>query len=152
MGVTSALEALRRSEDTRQLTLTTKELAGNTTHDINIGEESDKVDSITFSPQGSEPASEGILFVVRPIVESGSTDTDFKLFEGPDRDPIDEYLGISGLSSSDPVSTFQPGSGTGVQFEAQDGSNRFFLRLVENSNTDSVYKIRMRWVDLKILP
>lgn len=152
MGVTSALEALRRSEDTRQLTLTTKELAGNTTHDITIGEGSDKIESLTYSPKSSDPPSEGILFVVRPIVQSGSTSTDLKLYEGPERNPIDEFLGISALSVSDPVSTFQPGSGTGVQFEAQDGSNKFFLRLDENSNSDSVYTIRMRWVDLKILP
>jgi hypothetical protein len=152
MGVTSALEALRRSEDTKQITFTTKELAGNTTHDITIGESSDKIESTSYSPKSSQPPSEGILFVVRPIVESGSTDTDFKLFEGPDRDPIDEYLGISGLSVSDPVSTFQPGSGTGVQFEAQDGSQRFFVRIDEKSNNDSQYKVRMRWVDLKVLP
>lgn len=152
MGVSTALEALKRSEDTRQLTLTTTTLAANETHDINIEEGSDKLESLSFSPEDVGPTSEGILFVVRPVIESGSTDADVQLFESVERNPIDQYLGISGLSTTDGVSTFQPGSGTGVQFENQEGERKFHLRVVENSGSDMKLQMRLRWVDLQVLP
>jgi len=151
MGVSTALEALKRSSDTNQLTITTTELAGNQTHDINIGEKSDKIDSVSFKPSDVTPAKEGILFIVRPIVESGSTDTTVSLYESADRDAIDEYLRITNVSVNDGASTYQPGSGNGVQFDNQNDKEKFYLRLEENSNNNSVYSLRMRWIDLKRL-
>jgi hypothetical protein len=151
VGVNTFLEALNRRADTRQLTLTTETLAGGQTHDFQADIEDPKVESIDFRPDDVGIPQEGVIFVVRPLIISGSTDTDFLLFEDDSRNDIDEILRISTIDANDSAQTFQPGSGTGVQFENQNGENEWYFRLVENSSTDAKFKVRMRWLDVGAL-
>lgn len=151
VGVNTFLEALNRRADTRQLTLTTETLAGGQTHDFVADEEDEKVESIEFKPGNAGIPQEGVLFVVRPLIVSGSTDSDFLIFEGESRNNIEEILRIVALDTNDSAQTFQPGSGSGVQFENQDGENEWYFRLVENSSVDVKFKVRMRWLDVGAL-
>jgi len=145
VGVTSILQALKESTDTVQATITTNELAGNTTHEFSLSEDSDKVDTVTLRPSDSDPLQEGNITLVRPIVQSGSTNSDVSIFESSSRDPVDEVIRIEGVSVNDPVQTFQPGDAQGVQFENQEGENQIYLTLDEQSGNASVYIIRIRW-------
>lgn len=148
VGVNTFLEALNRRADTRQLTLTTETLAAGQTHDFTASEEDDNVESVEFKPGNVDVAQEGVLFVVRPLVVSGSTDCDFSFYEDESRDDIEEVIRIAGISSADGAQTFQPGSGTGVQFENQEEEKTWYFRLEENSATDVKFKLRMRWLDV----
>lgn len=148
VGVNTFLEALNRRADTRQLTFTTETLAGGQTHDFEVSEEDEKIESIDFRPDNVGIPREGVLFVIRPLILSGSTDSDLSFYEDESRNDIEEVLRISGLNSADPAQTFQPGSGTGVQFENQEGENDWYFRLTENSTTDVKLRVRMRWLDI----
>lgn len=148
VGVNTMLEALNRRAATRQLTLTTETLAGGQTHDFVADEDDEKVESIEFKPDNVGIPQEGILFIVRPLVLTGSTDSDFLFHEDESRDGIEEVFRISAISSADAAQSFQPGSGTGVQFENQQGENEWYFRLIENSTTDVKFKVRMRWLDV----
>lgn len=145
VGVNSILQALKESTDTVQATITTTELAANQTHEISLTSDDQKVDEINFRPTGSDPIQEGKIYLVRPIVQSGSTDTDLTIYESSDRDDVDEVIRIADLSVNDAVQSFQPGSAQGVQFENQEEENQLYITLDENSGIDSVYTIRLRW-------
>jgi len=148
VGVNTFLEALNRRADTRQLTLTTTTLKGGKTHDFKATEDDEKVESVEFKPGNIDVAEEGVLFVVRPLVVSGTTNADFIFFEDSTRDDIEEVIRIEGLDIADKAQTFQPGSGTGIQFEIQDGEKEWYFRLKENSGLDTQFKVRMRWLDV----
>lgn len=148
VGVATVLEALQRSAETNQVTLTTNTLSGSTTHDLQIDKNDDKVDTVNFKPSDATLPDEGILYMVRPIVSSGSTDTDLFIYEDSDRESIDEVLRIEGLSTNDGTQTFQPGSGTGIPFQNQNDKEEWYLTLDELSGNDSQYEIRLRWFDV----
>lgn len=148
VGVNTFLEALNRRSDTRQMTLTTTTLNGGETHDFQATEEDEKVESVEFKPADVDVAKEGVLFVVRPLIVSGSTNADFIFFEDSSRDDIEEVVRIEGLDVADRAQTFQPGSGTGVQFENQDGKKQWYFRFDEKSGNDTQFKVRMRWLDV----
>jgi hypothetical protein len=148
VGVNTFLEALNRRSDTRQLTLTTKTLEGGEIHEFSSDISDNKVESINFRPSDVDVASEGVLFVVRPLVLSGSTSSNFTFFEDESRDPIEEVLRIDDIGVNDNTQTFQPGSGTGVQFEIQTGEKEWYFTLDERSGNDVKFKFRMRWLDV----
>lgn len=148
VGVQTLLESFQRSIETNQVTVTTEELAGNESHDIRLDENDPKIDTIEFRPSDTGPPSEGILYIIRPLVNSGSSDSDISIYESEERNDIDEVIRIEDLSVSDGVSTFQPGSGTGVPFENQEDEEEWYLTITENSGNDSVYTIRLRWFDV----
>lgn len=147
-GVDTVTEALKRSEDTEQVTFTTTTLSGGSTHNIELDVGNNKIDTLSFLPNGIDTPSRATIFLVRPLVDSGSTDTDFFIYEDSGRNDVSEVFRIESLSVNDGVSSFQPGGGAGVPFRNQSGENRWYLKFVENSGNDSVYKVRMRWIDL----
>lgn len=147
-GVSTLAEALKRRADTVQVTFTTVELNGGTTHNFKLDETDSKIDSVDFKPSDGSLTSEALITLVRPIVISGSTDTDYFVYEDSSRDQVDEVLRIENLSVNDSVETFQPGLGQGVPFENQEGDSDWYLTLDELSNTASKYQIRMRLFDV----
>lgn len=148
VGVSTLLESVKRGIETEQVTFTTTTLAGNTTHDIKLGSNDDKIDSVTYKPDDATPPSEGLLLLIRPVADSGTTDSDIFIHEDSSRADIDEVTRIENLSVDDASQTFQPGTGEGIQFQNQDGDDEMFLRIVENSGIDSVYTIRLRWFNV----
>lgn len=149
VGVQTLLQALKEQANTKQVTITTEQLSGNQTHDFDIDENDSNVSSVDFKPSDETLPNEALIMMVRPIVVSGSTDSDFFIFEDDDREGVDEALRITGLSVNDNVQTFQPGSAQGAPFQNQDDANQFHLRVDENSNTQSQYTFRIRWLDLE---
>jgi len=149
-GVTTHLEALKRQTDTNQVTFTTVELSGNESHEFKLDGSEPEIENIQFKPGNVGPAQEGVLLMVRPVVKSGgSTNTTFSIHEDPDRDDIDEVVRLENLNEADLAQTFQPGAGQGVQFENQLGEEEWYITLNELSGVDSVYTIRLRWLDVK---
>lgn len=150
VGVDTFVEALKRRDDTKQVTFTTTTLSGSQTHDFTITSTDSKIDTINFKPSGASLPKRALILLVRPIATSGTTDTDFLIHEDNDREDIDEVIRITGLSNADSPQGFQPGNGMGADFDNQDDEGTWYGRLVENSGNDSQYTIRMRWVDLTV--
>lgn len=148
VGVTTILESIKNGIDTQQLTLKTTTLSGNQTHDILIDENDDKVDSLTFTPSDVTTPDEALILLVRPVVASGSTNSTLYLHEKSNREDVSEVIRIQNLSTSDPVETFQPGTGNGIQFQNQDGNDEWYLRIREDSGIDAEYEVRFRWFDV----
>jgi len=150
VGVDTILNGIREDTRTNQLTLTTGTIPANSSTDIEIDQNDIKVDDLSFAPENTELPNAALIISTRIIVDSGSTDSDLKLYEGSSRDNIDEALRINELSSSDDVQTFVFNNRSGILFKNSDNENRWHLTIDENSGSDSVYTIRFNWVDLDI--
>lgn len=147
VGVSTLVEALKRSTNTVQATIRTGTLAGGQTHDFVLREEDSTVENLSILPPDAEQLNEGKIILLRPIVASGSTDTDLYIHESDERSDIDEVLRVEGLSTNDKVQTFQPGNADGAQYENQEDESNIYFRIEENSATDSEYLIRIRWIN-----
>ena len=150
VGVDTILNGIREDTRTNQLTLTTGEIPADSSTDITIDPNDPNVDDLTFSPDNAELPTTAIIISTRIIVESGSTDSDLKLYESSGRNNIDEALRINELSSNDDVQTFVFNNRSGILFKNAEDEGEWHLTIDENSSDDSVYKIRFNWVDLDI--
>lgn len=150
VGVDTILNGIREDTRTNQLTLTTGEIPADSSTDITIDPNDPNVDDLTFSPDNAELPTTAIIISTRIIVESGSTDSDLKLYESSGRNNIDEALRINELSSTDDVQTFVFNNRSGILFKNAEDEGEWHLTIDENSSDDSVYKIRFNWVDLDI--
>lgn len=142
--------AIEASKDTIQLDVVTNALGGSATHEFTASADDAEVSAVALRPDVSLPI-EAQIMLVRVIVNSGSTDSDFLIHEDDDRQDIDEVVRITGLSSSDDPQTFQPGGGVGVQFLNQNvpPDNQIYFTIIENSGAAaSVYTIRIRFIDV----
>lgn len=148
VGVNTFLEAMNRSMDTRQVTIETKTLAGGETHDFTTDPEHPKIEDVSYKPDDRVVAKEAIIYTIRPLIASGSTQCALSLYEHSNREDIEQVISVEDLSVNDSVSTFQPGSGTGAQFENQEGEDKWYFTLEENSDNDVKLKVRLRWLDL----
>lgn len=150
VGVDTILNGIREDTKTNQLTLTTGEIPANSSTDITIDPNDFNVDELTFSPDDADLPTTAIIISTRIIVESGSTDSDLKLYESSTRDSIDQSLMITELSSTDDVQTFVFNNRSGILFKNAEDEGEWHLTIDENSGVNSVYKIRFNWVDLDI--
>lgn len=150
VGVDTILNGIREDTRTNQLTLTTGKIPADSSTDITIDPNDPNVDDLTFSPDNAELPTTAIIISTRIIVESGSTDSDLKLYESSGRNNIDEALRINELSSTDDVQTFVFNNRSGILFKNAEDEGEWHLTIDENSSDDSVYKIRFNWVDLDI--
>jgi hypothetical protein len=132
------------------VTVETNTISGNSTEFFEISEDEDIVNSVDLVPKDGELPKFARIVTIRINIVSGSTNSTVRLYEDENGDAVDQTAEIQNLDIADSPETFSLSNYVGLPFANQQSENAIYLEIIEQSNTDSVYQVKVIWTTVNI--
>lgn len=130
-------------------TVTTNQVSANATESFEVSEDEPIVDAVNIIPEDQDlPTRARLISVKVNIDQNTSTDTDIKLFQSENIDPINEVVRITNVSEGDTPDTFVFGGGIGTPFINKQEESKIYIEIDELSGNDATYGIELNWLNL----
>lgn len=123
----------------------TNTISANDTVTFPVKQSNSNISSLDLFPDDASQPQEGRLVLIRLNVVSGSTSTNFSVYQDSSATDINQVAKFTGAGTGNTPDSFILGQGFGVPFLNKDGENLFHVQIDETDGADSVYEVEMQW-------
>lgn len=127
------------------LTITTNQIGANNTAQFKADSSEDEVDTINTVPSDANLPKNGRIVHVKVNVESGSTDSKFKVVQSSTFNDIEQVVNIDNFGVSDDPASYVLGGGLGTPFINKQEENQIYFEIDELSGNAATYSFEVSW-------
>jgi hypothetical protein len=124
----------------------TSTITANSTEFFEISESEEIVDSVSFTGGDNTITEKVRLISIHVNIDGASTDSDIAINESESGKPIHQVSEITQIDNNNTPVVFELSQGLGLPYRNNEDEESIYVRITENSNNDSKYQIKLKYV------